>query len=81
MCCTWMFPIKFHYEVRGMNTVPRFPRVVLDSETFPFDQIPQFPIDHLAIQNFLYYPLVTIFVLLYFYFSSFFLCNVLDFRT
>jgi hypothetical protein len=35
-----------------MNIIPRFPRVMLDSETLPLYKILQFPIDHLTIQNF-----------------------------
>jgi hypothetical protein len=39
-----------------MNIVPWLPRIVLDSKVFPFDKVPQLPIDHPGIQNFLYYP-------------------------
>jgi hypothetical protein len=53
-----MYPIKFCYKVGCMNAVPRFSGVVLYSKTFPFDQILQFLINHLAIQNFLQYPLL-----------------------
>jgi hypothetical protein len=56
-CCTWMFPINSAMRSGGVNAIPRFPRVVLNSKTFPFDQILQFPIDHLAIQNFFHYSL------------------------
>src|SRR5277367_132536 len=35
-----VFPIKFQNEFRGMNVVPSFPRVMFNTETFPFDQVP-----------------------------------------
>jgi hypothetical protein len=53
---TRIFLIEVHNEVWGMNIVPSLPRVVFNTETFPFDEIPQFPIDHLTVQNLLYYP-------------------------
>jgi hypothetical protein len=39
-----------------MNVIPRFPRIMLDSKIFPLHKIPQFPIDHLTIQNFFHNP-------------------------
>ena len=41
-----MSPIEVHDKVRGMNIVPRFPRVVFHSVSLPLDKIPQFPIDY-----------------------------------
>ena len=49
--------VKFSYEIRGVYTVPQFPRVVLDPKTFPLDKEMEFSIDHLAVQDLLHYPL------------------------
>src|SRR5277367_6550093 len=35
-----VFPIKFQNEFWGMNVVPSLPRVMFNTETFPFYQIP-----------------------------------------
>src|ERR1700761_8612296 len=49
--------VKLSYKIRGVYTVPWFPRVVFDPKAFPFDQETKFSIDHPAIQDFLHYPL------------------------
>ena len=41
--------VKISYEIRGVYTVPRFPRVVFDPKAFPFDQEAKFSIDHPAV--------------------------------
>jgi hypothetical protein len=53
---TRMFLMEVHDEVWGMNVIPSLPRVVFDTETFSFDEILQFPVDHLTVQNLLHYP-------------------------
>ena len=40
--------VKVSYEIRGVYTVPRFPRVVLDPKTFPLDEETESSIDHPA---------------------------------
>ena len=37
--CSWVFPMKFHDEVWGMSIFPRFPGIVFNSVSFPFDQV------------------------------------------
>ena len=49
--CSWVFLMKFCDKVRGMNIFPRFPGIMLDSVSFPFDQVSQFPVNHLTIQD------------------------------
>ena len=44
------------YQVWGMNVVPGFPGVVLNSISFPFNQVSQFLVYHLAIQNLFHNP-------------------------
>ena len=39
------------YKVQGMNVVPGFPGIVLNPISFPFNQVSQFPVYHLAIQD------------------------------
>ena len=41
--------VKISYEIRGVYTVPRFPRVVFDPKAFPLDEEAKFAIDHLAV--------------------------------
>ena len=41
--------VKLSYKIRGVYTVPRFPRVVFDPKAFPFDQEAKFSIDHPAV--------------------------------
>ena len=36
-----------------MDVIPGFPGVVFDPEILPFHQIPKFPINYLAVQDFL----------------------------
>ena len=52
-----MFPMKFHDKVQGMNIFPRFPGIMLNSVSFPFDQVSQFPVNHLTIQDSFHDPL------------------------
>jgi len=49
--------VKIRHQFRCMNIIPRFPGIVLNTETFPFDQVTQFPVNHLTIQDFLHHPL------------------------
>ena len=49
--------MKFHDKVQGMNIFPRFPRIMLNSVSFPFDQVAQFPVNHLTIQDLFHNPL------------------------
>ena len=51
-------PVKIHHQFRRMNIIPRFPGIVFNTETIPFDQVTQFPVDHLTVQDFLHYPLL-----------------------
>ena len=44
--CSGEFPMKFCDMFWGMNIICWFPGVVFYSESFPFDQVAQFPIDH-----------------------------------
>ena len=39
-----------------MNIFPRFPGIVLDSVSFPFDQVAQFPVNHLTVQDLFHNP-------------------------
>jgi hypothetical protein len=39
-----------------MDVVPGFPGIVFYAEVLPFHQVPKFPVDKLAVQNFFYYP-------------------------
>ena len=41
--------VKLSYEIRGVHTIPRFPRVVFDSKAFPLDEEAKLSIDHPAI--------------------------------
>jgi hypothetical protein len=45
--------VEVRHKVRSMNIIPRLPRVVFHSITFPLDKVPQLPVDHLAIQDLL----------------------------
>jgi len=49
--------IKIRHQFWCMNNIPRFPGIVLNTETLPFDQVTQFPVDHPTIQDFLHHPL------------------------
>jgi hypothetical protein len=40
-----------------MYIIPGFPRIVLDAKVLPFHQVPEFPVDHLAVQDLFYNPL------------------------
>jgi hypothetical protein len=51
-----MLSVEFSNPFRGMNIVPRFPGIVFNSKVLPFHQIPELPVDDLAIQDFLYHP-------------------------
>ena len=48
--------VELCYKLRGVDIVPRLPGVMLDSKSFPFHQVAELPIHHLAVQNFLYNP-------------------------
>ena len=48
--------MKFHDKVRGMNIFLRFPGIVRDSISFPFDEVSQFLINHLTIQDLFHDP-------------------------
>ena len=54
--CSWVFLMKFCDKVWGMNIFPRFPGIMLHSISFPFNQVSQFPVDHLAIQDLFHDP-------------------------
>ena len=49
--------VKVSYEIRSMYTIPLFPRVVFNPETFPLYKETQLSVDHPAVQDLLYYPL------------------------
>ena len=49
LSCSGEFLMKFHDTFWGMNIVCQLPGVVFYSESFPFDQVVQFPIDHPAV--------------------------------
>src|SRR5277367_1315634 len=53
-----MFPVEFCNEFRSMNIVPRFPRVMFNAVTLPFDEVAELPVHHLGIQNFFHNPLL-----------------------
>src|SRR5271156_437760 len=55
---TRMFPVEFCNEFRSVNVVPRFPRVMFNAVTLPFDEVAQLPVHHLGIQNFFHNPLL-----------------------
>jgi hypothetical protein len=54
---TRVFPVEFRNEFRSVNVVPRFPRVMFNAVTLPFDEVAQLPVHHLGIQNLFYNPL------------------------
>ena len=53
---SWVFLMKFCDEVWGMNISPRFPGIVLNSVSFPLDQVVQFPVNHLTVQDLFHDP-------------------------
>jgi hypothetical protein len=48
--------VELRNQIRGMDIVPRFPRVVLNAKVLPFNQVPKLPVDHLAVQDLFYNP-------------------------
>lgn len=50
--------MKIRNQFRSMYIVPWFPGVVFCSEILPFYQVPQFPVHHPTVQDFLYHPLL-----------------------
>ena len=54
--CSGVFPMEVCDQIRSVDVIPGFPRVVFDAESLPFDKILQFLVDHSAVQNFLHYP-------------------------
>ena len=48
--------MKFCYLFRGMQIIPRLPGIVFNSESFPFNQVAQFPVDDFTIQDLLHNP-------------------------
>jgi len=51
-------PIKIRHQFRCMNIIPRFPGIVLNTETLSFHQVTQFLVHHPTIQDFLHHPLL-----------------------
>jgi hypothetical protein len=45
-----MSAIEVRNEFRSMDIIPRFPRIVFHSVPLPLDKVPQFLVDHLAVQ-------------------------------
>ena len=48
--------MKFCYSFQGMQIIPRLPGIMLNSESFPFNQVAQFPVDDFAVQDLLHNP-------------------------
>ena len=48
--------MKFRYSFWGVKIIPRLPGIMFNSESFPFNQVVQFPIDDFAVQDLLYNP-------------------------
>ena len=48
--------MKFRYSFRGMQIIPRLPGIMFNSESFPFNQVAQFPVDNFAVQDLLHNP-------------------------
>jgi hypothetical protein len=52
-----MSPVEIRNEFRSANIIPRFPRIMFHSVSFPFDEVTKFPIDHPTVQYLLDRPL------------------------
>ena len=48
--------MKFCYSIRGVQIILRFPGIMFDSGSFPFNQVAQFPVDDFAVQDLLHNP-------------------------
>ena len=48
-----MPPIEVRKKFRSMNVIPRLPRIVFHPVPLPLDKEPQFPVDHLGVQDLL----------------------------
>ena len=48
--------MKFRYSFRGVQIILRLPGIMFHSESFPFNQVAQFPVDDFAVQDLLHNP-------------------------
>ena len=48
--------MKFRYSFWGVQIIPRLPGIMFNSESFPFNQVTQFPVDDFAVQDLLHNP-------------------------